>query len=1111
MEKNLKADLSVPIIPPFQQKEAVKPIEMKAPTVQNFEIAAASLMGPVVPEFTLVPPRSVKADSNMVKVPKPAVAPVENLVRPVPTRPVAIKPTSSVAAKPKSKSPPKEKSRATFFISESQSSHSTIGSYRSNYSDDEDSDLESDISGDSYVEAPTLFLKNCRSNLPIKRASLLSVAIQRQAFRRSQSHNTHMDTLPQDIPQPIYSQDIDISPSLKENLAWDHARPFNTTAKMEVGRHIDSTPISMGLYLFKEGFLLSRLELHTKSTLPSLPTRYNKTLLVMIDALRFDFIKYEPELKTNIPHYINKVPVIHEMLTTQPRNSLLFRGLADPPTTTLQRLMAIVTGALPTLVDAGSNFEGASLKEDNILEKILKRNQRVVSLGDDTWDKLFPSGFNESHFYPSFEVWDLHSLDKGVLSHLWPMLDKPDHDWGFFIAHFLGVDHAGHRYGPGHYQMGDKLAQMDGVLRKLFDKVHKDTLVIVMGDHGMDQKGDHGGDSDPEMDAALFFYSKKPLIAGTKSYDDSLKQIVQGTKELDDGYEKFSEWKNYRTVQQIDLVPTLSLLMGLNIPFGNLGSIIPEFFTDSDLHSLLDAVRLNAQQMDTYLNAYSTLRKDAKQAFSKSRNLYKKAKEIDGGGDKKSMVASYLAYTHFLRHTLLIARNIWSRFEPTLMVMGIVILVMSFLSSITMYFKNLEAKKPLIIGGFSSIIGLFSPIRSFFYPGHDLDSLTIKASHEMLFFAALSFSIAQFFHLKSIHFDLLSKYSLLGIVVVVLYASCVGSDSFTIFEDFTILHFVQFIHVAMLYMSFNLKSKKVVMQRQILVCAVIARLVSFVTLCRPDQGPYCVATFNASPTKSISAVWSPLVLILLNIIIVYDVRKTKKSRQFANIATLSIASVTIYWTLDTFEAHNLLPSTFIKNIFVYIYWPTIAYLFYTTPKTGQNMLVLYYVFLSMFQKPMGGVVLSLGYIYFLSLKAIQRHWPLNYLIYPQGFLIGQLIFYSTGHQNTLPSVQYDVGFIGLSSANYVLSPIFISLNTFAGPIFGSVATNNWKILRMISGTALTTTVIFTCVFSRHSQAFRVWGPKFLFFAAGHTFSGFLNILNGFVEVEDQSEVDLKNE
>jgi phosphatidylinositol glycan class O len=100
----------------------------------------------------------------------------------------------------------------------------------------------------------------------------------------------------------------------------------------------------------------------------------------------------------------------------------------------------------------------------------------------------------------------LHTLDNDVIENLIPMLDNKDLDWGFLIAHFLGVDHAGHRYGPNHIAMEDKLKQMNTILKALFDKVDKDTLVIVMGDHGMDEKGDHGGDSEQEKSAGLFFY-----------------------------------------------------------------------------------------------------------------------------------------------------------------------------------------------------------------------------------------------------------------------------------------------------------------------------------------------------------------------------------------------------------------------------------------------------------------------------------------------------------------------------------------------------------------------------------------------------------------------------
>lgn len=43
-------------------------------------------------------------------------------------------------------------------------------------------------------------------------------------------------------------------------------------------------------------------------------------------------------------------------------------------------------------------------------------------------------------------------------------------DWEVLVAHFLGVDHCGHRFGPDHPAMADKLTQMDGVIRS--DTVH---------------------------------------------------------------------------------------------------------------------------------------------------------------------------------------------------------------------------------------------------------------------------------------------------------------------------------------------------------------------------------------------------------------------------------------------------------------------------------------------------------------------------------------------------------------------------------------------------------------------------------------------------------------
>lgn len=73
------------------------------------------------------------------------------------------------------------------------------------------------------------------------------------------------------------------------------------------------------------------------------------------------------------------------------------------------------------------------------------------------------SRFTRSYPFPSFNVQDLHTVDRGVQERLLP--EVKGGDYSLLIAHFLGVDHCGHRYGPDHPAMADKLAEMDAVIR----------------------------------------------------------------------------------------------------------------------------------------------------------------------------------------------------------------------------------------------------------------------------------------------------------------------------------------------------------------------------------------------------------------------------------------------------------------------------------------------------------------------------------------------------------------------------------------------------------------------------------------------------------------------
>ena len=112
-----------------------------------------------------------------------------------------------------------------------------------------------------------------------------------------------------------------------------------------------------GLYLYTEGFFIIREQLNETSKQPDSLTGapVDKVILVVIDALRFDSTLYDKTAR-NSANYLNNLPIIAETLESQPNHTLLFRSISDPPTVTMQRIKAIVTGNLPSFIDLKNNF-----------------------------------------------------------------------------------------------------------------------------------------------------------------------------------------------------------------------------------------------------------------------------------------------------------------------------------------------------------------------------------------------------------------------------------------------------------------------------------------------------------------------------------------------------------------------------------------------------------------------------------------------------------------------------------------------------------------------------------------------------------------------------------
>ena len=162
------------------------------------------------------------------------------------------------------------------------------------------------------------------------------------------------------------------------NMAANAAKVGDKWKSILVLAWIAST-FSFGLFLFTRGFLLTRIELANHSVsrqwqrtlglsedvlldrifdemglkMPiNVTMEYNvpwvtfkKAILLIIDGLRHDFISTTNAEVSNT-FYQNNMQHVKHLVDNKMSNSRLFKFIADPPTTTMQRLKALTTGSM---------------------------------------------------------------------------------------------------------------------------------------------------------------------------------------------------------------------------------------------------------------------------------------------------------------------------------------------------------------------------------------------------------------------------------------------------------------------------------------------------------------------------------------------------------------------------------------------------------------------------------------------------------------------------------------------------------------------------------------------------------------------------------------------
>ncbi|VDM34093.1 unnamed protein product [Hydatigera taeniaeformis] len=331
-----------------------------------------------------------------------------------------------------------------------------------------------------------------------------------------------------------------------------------------------------GIFIFSCGFLLIRSELtNTTSVSQHLQPEFNRVILLLVDGLYTGLLP-SIDNTTRMP-FLRSIVYQH----THSKNHFLAHFIADPPTTTMQRLKALLTGSMPTFMDAGSNFGGSELREDNILKQWALNGKKICFVGDQVWVELVPNWFLESHPLPAFNIKDLDTVDNAVKEYFLREIGRDKCD--VLIGHMLGIDHCGHTFGRSHPEMDRKLAELDDFLGHLLPLLRPSDLLIAFGDHGMTATGDHGGDSAAEVDAALFAYTPSGFLRASTSTTASAGEITP-----------------LHEVEQVNLVPTLAALTGTPIPFSNLGIVITQLFN----FAIVGPVNENFRQMFTYAKEY---------------------------------------------------------------------------------------------------------------------------------------------------------------------------------------------------------------------------------------------------------------------------------------------------------------------------------------------------------------------------------------------------------------------------------------------------------------------------------------------------------------------------
>ncbi|KAL0234057.1 hypothetical protein PCE1_001095 [Barthelona sp. PCE] len=317
---------------------------------------------------------------------------------------------------------------------------------------------------------------------------------------------------------------------------------------MTFSKSIQYTLGILGIALLFFGFFTPKPILQDINTIPTNSrVTVDQMIIMIVDGLRWDMVQPMPDRKTHFHNQLSRAfnypDAKHFFLET------------GPPSSTKPRVRALTTGQPPSYIEIIKNFGNEAALSDSVISSMHRNGKKKILRGDYTWLNLFPDEFDEVHSSYGSDISDFYEIDNITLKNLDTDLIRDD--WDFMVIHLLGFDHVSHYYEPDDVHSSIKLKQYEELLMDLFQWTKQASrspdsprvtkrrkMVMLMGDHGMDEEGNHGGGS----------------------YDEIMSSLLLVCPECD-----LSRLEEDTVLKQIDLPSTIACLFNVSIPFSNTG------------------------------------------------------------------------------------------------------------------------------------------------------------------------------------------------------------------------------------------------------------------------------------------------------------------------------------------------------------------------------------------------------------------------------------------------------------------------------------------------------------------------------------------------------------